>query len=261
MAQYEHLLYEVQDGIARITLNRPERYNAFNNGLSYELIDALKLVGKDAAVRVCVITGAGEKAFCSGQDLKDVAGVERSLGDSVRNRYNPIARLILQTEKVFIARVNGVAAGAGAGLVMACDYSIAAENASFVFAFSNIGLVPDTATSWSLPRIVGRAKAFELLALGKTLKAPELLELGMVNQVVPATELDSAVQHIATEFAARAPRSLALIKRMVRQSFDSPVESMLEQEMFSQEIAGRSEDYKEGVAAFTEKRKPQFKGR
>jgi 2-(1,2-epoxy-1,2-dihydrophenyl)acetyl-CoA isomerase len=259
-AMYETLIYTVQDRVATITLNRQERYNAFDNKLSYELIDALKQINKDPKVRVGVLTGAGEKAFCSGQDLKDVEGAERSLGDSVGNRYNPITRLITLSDKPFIARVNGVAAGAGAGLVMACDYSIAADHASFVFAFSNLGLVPDSGTCWSLPRLVGRRKAFELLALGKRINSDELLTLGLVNEVVPNAELDTAIQRITQDFNDRAPKSIALIKRLMRESHSADLERMLELEMYSQEIAGRSGDYKEGALAFKEKRKPNFNG-
>ena len=160
------LLYDLNDGIATITLNRPDTYNAFNNDLSFQFIDALKKVRKDPAVRVVVLTGSG-RAFCSGQDLKDVAGKTRSLGESVEKRYNPMVRLITGIEKPFICRMNGVAAGAGASIALACDYVIASEKAKMVWAFANIGLVLDSGSSYFLPRLVGRQKAFELATLGE----------------------------------------------------------------------------------------------
>ena len=149
--------YHVENGVATITLNRPERYNAFDNDLSFKFIDTLKEVKKDPQVRAVVLTGAG-KAFCTGQDLKDIQGKKRSLGESVEKRYNPMIRLIVGTEKPFICRLNGVAAGAGASLALACDYVVASENASMLWAFANIGLVLDSGSSYFLPRLVGRQK-------------------------------------------------------------------------------------------------------
>ena len=165
------LLYEVKDGVCTITLNRPDRYNAFNNDLSFQFIDALKAARKDPEVRVIVLTGAG-KAFCSGQDLKDVQGKTRSLGESVRKRYNPMIRLIMTIEKPFVCRLNGVAAGAGASIALACDYVVASEHVKMVWAFANIGLVLDSGSSYFLPRMVGRQKAFELATLGEKNHSP-----------------------------------------------------------------------------------------
>lgn len=254
------LLYEVQDGICTITLNRPDRYNAFNNDLSFQFIDALKAARKDPEVRVVVLTGAG-KAFCSGQDLKDVAGKTRSLGESVEKRYNPMTRLITGIEKPFICRMNGVAAGAGASMALACDYVVASDKASMVWAFANIGLVPDSGSSFFLPRLVGRQKAFELCTLGEKISAQTAHELGLVNQVVAPEELDTAVRSVAERYAKAPTKAIGLIKRMLNRSFNSSLDEMLEMEKHGQEIAGRTEDYKEGVAAFVEKRKPVYKGR
>lgn len=253
------LLYELQDGIATITLNRPDRYNAFDNPLSFQFIDVLKQVRKDPRVRVVVLTGAG-KAFCSGQDLKDVQGKTRSLGESVEKRYNPMVKLITGIEKPFICRMNGVAAGAGASIALACDYVIASEKAKMVWAFANIGLVLDSGSSYFLPRLVGRQKAFELATLGEKVTAQQALELGLVNQVVAPEELDAAVQAIAERYAQAPTKAIGLIKRMLNRSFSSSLAEMLEMEKHGQEIAGRSGDYKEGVAAFVEKRKPVYKG-
>jgi len=258
---YNSLIYKVEDRVATITLNRPDRYNALNNELSYELIDAIKQVGRDPEVRVAVLTAAGDKAFCSGQDLKDVAGVERSLGESVRKRYNPMVTGIVRTEKPFICRLNGIAAGAGAGLALACDMVVAAEQASFLFAFINIGLVLDSGVSYTLPRLVGMRKAFELATMGERIPIDEALRLGMVNKVVPADQLDEATYKLAKLYSEKAPKSLGLIKRMLTHSYESSLEQMLEMEMHSQEIAGQSGDYGEGVMAFIEKRKPNFSGK
>lgn len=256
----EILRYEVHDKVATITLNRPERYNAFDNPLSFEFIDALKEARRDAAVRAVVLTGAG-KAFCSGQDLQAVAGTKRSLGESVEKRYNPMVRLITTTEKPFICRMNGVAAGAGASLALACDYVVAVDTASMVWAFANIGLVLDSGSSFFLPRLLGRQKAFELATLGEKIPVQEAHRLGLVNQVVPMDQLDLAVNAIAQRYASAPTKAIGLIKRMLHRSFESSLEDMLEQERFGQEIAGHTEDYQEGVTAFVEKRKPSYSGR
>ncbi|MCB9235736.1 MAG: enoyl-CoA hydratase/isomerase family protein [Bacteroidia bacterium] len=255
---YNSLLYEVKDGIATITLNRPDRYNAFDNELSAEFINALKKTQYDPEVRVIVITGAG-KAFCSGQDLKDAP--KHNLGESVAKRYNPMIRLITGIPKPFVCRLNGVAAGAGASIPLACDYVVAAENVRMVWAFVNIGLVTDSGSSWFLPRLVGRQKAFELACLGDSITAKEAQQMGLINQVVAHEELDAEVQKIAGKLAKSATKAIGLMKRMLNRSFESSLEEALEQEMWGQEIAGRSEDYAEGTNAFNEKRSPVFKGK
>jgi 2-(1,2-epoxy-1,2-dihydrophenyl)acetyl-CoA isomerase len=256
----EILRYEVKDKVATITLHRPDRYNAFDNPLSFEFIDALKEARRDPGVRAVVLTGAG-KAFCSGQDLQAVADMNRSVGESVDKRYNPMIRLITTTEKPFIARMNGVAAGAGASLALACDYVVAVDTASMVWAFANIGLVLDSGSSFFLPRLVGRQKAFELATLGERISVAEAHRLGLVNQVVPADKLDETVDAVAQRYANAPTKAIGLIKRMLHRSFESSLEDMLELEKSGQEIAGRTEDYREGVKAFIEKRKPHYQGR
>lgn len=258
---FEFLKLEKQNGIATITLNRPEVFNAFNNGLSFELQDALKDVGRDADSRVLVITGAG-KAFCSGQDLKDAAGQkDRSFSESIHKRYNPIIKAIRNMGKPVICRLNGVAAGAGCSLALACDIIVAAEEASLIEIFINIGLVLDSGSSYFLPRLVGSAKAFELATIGSKVKAEEALQLGLVAKVVPLDMLDKAVAAY-TEYYKNAPtKSIGLIKKMLNKSQHANLDEMLDYEAYCQDIAGSSEDYKEGVQAFMEKRKPTFKGK
>jgi 2-(1,2-epoxy-1,2-dihydrophenyl)acetyl-CoA isomerase len=258
---YEFLKIEKLDGVATITLNRPEVYNAFNDGLTFELQGALKDVSRDEQVRVVVITGEG-KAFCSGQDLKDASKMEnKSFSDSLHKRYNPMIKPIRTMDKPVICRLNGVAAGAGCSLALACDLIVASENASLIEVFINIGLVLDSGSSYFLPRLVGSSKAFELATMGTKVSAGEALDLGIVNKVVPHEELDEALKSY-TDYYAKAPtKAIGLMKKMLNKSYTSTLEEMLEYEAYCQEIAGSSLDYKEGVNAFLEKRKPDFTGK
>jgi 2-(1,2-epoxy-1,2-dihydrophenyl)acetyl-CoA isomerase len=254
------LLLQTQNGIATITLNRPEVYNAFNDPLSYELQDALKQVEKDTAVRAVVLTGAG-KAFCSGQDLKaSVEAGTRSFSESLHKRYNPIIRAIRNLPKPVICKLNGVAAGAGCSLALACDLIIASETATLIEIFVNIALVLDSGSSYFLPRTIGYHRAFEMATKATKLTAPEALQLGLVNKVVPAEELDAAVQAEAAFYANAPTKAIALMKKMLTKGMTENLDAVLDYEAYCQEIAGRSADYKDGVTAFMEKRKPVFKG-
>ncbi|MCE2733042.1 MAG: enoyl-CoA hydratase-related protein [Chryseotalea sp.] len=258
---YQFLLYTLQDGVATITLNRPDVFNALNDEITYELQDALKQVAKDDNVRVVVLTGAG-KAFCSGQDLKAASGQQkRSFIDSLHKRYNPIIRAMRNLPKPIVCRLNGVAAGAGCSLALACDVIVAQEEAQLIEVFVNIGLVPDSGSSFFLPKLVGMNKAFELCSMGTRVKAKEAHAMGLINKTVPAEELDSAVKFY-TDYYAQAPtKAIGLMKKMLNRADSSTLEDMLEYEAYCQEIAGGSADYKEGVQAFLEKRKANFKGK
>ncbi|MBK8471895.1 MAG: enoyl-CoA hydratase/isomerase family protein [Sphingobacteriales bacterium] len=258
---YETLIYQLQEGIATITLNRPDRFNAFNNTLSAELQKALKEAAKDPAVRVVVLTGAG-KAFCSGQDLKDIQGQTgtRNLGESVEKRYNPLIKAMHDMPKPIICRLNGVAAGAGCSLALACDMIIASEQASLIEVFVNVGLVLDSGSSYFLPRAVGMKRAFEMATMASKITAHEAHAMGLVNRVAPHDLLDDEVAIVSNYFAKAPTKTIGMIKKMLYQSSESNLDQMLQQESYCQEIAGYSKDYQEGVAAFVEKRRPTFKG-
>jgi 2-(1,2-epoxy-1,2-dihydrophenyl)acetyl-CoA isomerase len=257
---YETILYEKQNGVATITLNRPQALNAFTPEMNSEFQNALKDAEEDKSIRCFLITGSG-RAFCAGQDLKGRTKEQRgSLGASLRERYNPIILRMRRTEKIVLAAVNGVAAGAGCNLALACDLRIASQEAKFIQAFVRVGLGPDCGGSFFLPRLVGLSKAMELFLLGEPIDAQEALRLGLVAKVTPANELASAARDIA-ERLAQGPRSIGLIKRAVNRSLLPELEAQLEYEAYLQEIAGRSADYDEGVRAFLEKRSPVFTGK
>jgi 2-(1,2-epoxy-1,2-dihydrophenyl)acetyl-CoA isomerase len=257
---YNTILYNVEGGVATIIMNRPDVYNAFNDDLTYELQAVFKEVAKDTKVRVVVLTGAG-KAFCSGQDLKDAMSKEnRSFSESIKNRYNPLILAMRNLPKPIVCRLNGVAAGAGCSLALACDYIVASEDASLIEVFINIGLVLDSGSSFFLPKMLGSLKAFELASMGSKVKGKEAHELGLVNKAVPADQLDAAVKEVTDYYASAPTKSIGLIKKMLNKALSSDLETMLQYEAYCQDIAGTSNDYKEGVGAFLEKRKAVFKG-
>ncbi|MEO8475182.1 MAG: enoyl-CoA hydratase-related protein [Chryseolinea sp.] len=259
--EYAFIEFSVNKGVALLTLNRPEVYNALNDEITFELQAALKIVNQDENIRVAVLTGKG-KAFCSGQDLKSVAGKKDfSYKKAIETRYNPIVRAIRNSAKPFICKLNGVAAGAGASLALCCDMIVAAEDAMLIQAFINIGLVPDGGSTYLLPRLIGAAKAFELAAMGTKLSANEAFDLGMINNVVPVEKLDEATAAYVEYFVNAPTKTIGLIKKMLQKSITSSLNEMLEYEALSQEIAGHTADHIEGVKAFLEKRKPSFKGK
>jgi 2-(1,2-epoxy-1,2-dihydrophenyl)acetyl-CoA isomerase len=257
---YDTIVYEKDGALAMVTLNRPQSLNAFVPQMNQELLDALRDGERDDAIRCLMITGAG-RAFCAGQDLKGRTPEQKgSLGISLREKYNPMIRQIRQMEKIVLAAVNGVAAGAGCNLALACDLRVASADAKFIQSFVRVGLAPDSGGSFVLPRLVGLSKAFELLLLGDTVDAPEAQRIGLVARVFPAPDFARSAKEIG-ERLAKAPRGIGLIKRAVNHAILPNLETDLEYEACMQEIAGRTSDYDEGVRAFLEKRAPVFTGK
>ncbi|MBP9095899.1 MAG: enoyl-CoA hydratase/isomerase family protein [Ignavibacteria bacterium] len=258
---YNSILTEKKNSVLYITLNRPDVYNAFNDEMTYELQDAFKNDAAADDVRCVVITGAG-KAFCSGQDLKDFTDKKSTFKEALDKRYNPLIKLITGLPKPVIASINGVAAGAGLSLALACDYRIAVESATLIEVFINVGLVPDSGSSFYLLKILGYAKAFELCATGDKVTAKEAKELGLINKMVSnGTVLKKITAQVAENFASKPTFAIGMIKDMLQKAAHSPLEDILELEAQHQQSAGNSADFKEGVAAFLEKRKPKFTGK
>jgi 2-(1,2-epoxy-1,2-dihydrophenyl)acetyl-CoA isomerase len=257
MSEEKTVLYELGGGVATITLNRPQAYNAFTAQMHRDLADALKQVERDELVRCVVLIGAG-KAFCSGQDLKDLAPGQ-SFGTLVRERFNPLVLRLRAMPKPIIAAVNGVAAGAGMSLALACDLRVAVDTARFVAAFANVGLVPDTGMSYFLPRLIGPTRALELCMTGGTLDAATAYDYGMLNAVASADEFPAAVRQLAERLADGPARALGLIKRSLDLAQSTTLEQALDYEAQAQEVAGGGPEYAEGVQAFREKRQPRFR--
>ncbi len=258
----ETILYELDGGVATITLNRPEVFNACNEQLTSELYQALTQAGNDPSVRCVVLTGAG-KAFCSGQDLKEAPepGTERDLRDSLRRRYNPIIRLMRDMPKPIIAGINGVAAGAGLSLALAADIRIMSTAARLVEAFIGIALIPDSGATFFYPRMMGYARAFEFATLNKPISAERAYALGLVNMIASPRAFPRAVRAVAEKYAAGPTQTYGYVKMLLQRGMVAPLEEMLTLEEEYQQRAGQSEDYREGVGAFREKRQPTFRGR
>jgi 2-(1,2-epoxy-1,2-dihydrophenyl)acetyl-CoA isomerase len=257
---YETIDFKADGPVARITLNRPDRLNSFTARMHEELRDALDGLGE---ARVLVVTGAG-RGFCAGQDLNDRAvasGEAVDLGETVQQCWNPLIRKLTSLPQPVIARVNGVAAGAGANIALACDIVIAAKSAKFIQSFSAIGLIPDSGGTWALPRLVGQARALGLALTGEPLPADKAAEWGLIWKAVEDRELDTEIDAIANKLAALPPLGLAAIKQMIRSSWQYSLDEELERQAGEMRRLGFTEDYREGVAAFLEKRTPTFTGR
>ena len=257
---FETIIAEQSDGIARITLNRPDRLNSFTRAMHAELRDAL---AKLDDARVVVLTGTG-RGFCAGQDLNDRAvapGEAVDLGETVEERWNPLIRTLASLPQPVIARVNGVAAGAGANIALACDLVVAAKSAKFIQSFSALGLIPDSGGSWHLPRLVGQARALGLALSGEPLPAEKAAEWGLIWKAVDDEALDAEIDGLATKLASLPPLGLAAIKQIIRTSGSRTLDQELDLQRDEMRRLGFTEDYREGVAAFLEKRPAVFKGK
>lgn len=262
---YTTLLYDKTDNVATITLNRPDKSNAFDETMVDELIDALKNVERDADVRAIVITGAG-KNFCAGQDLSSLMDRYQSAGgvkfaEHLRRTFNVIVARLRTIEKPFIAAINGAAAGAGLGLACACDLRHASTSAKFRMAFIGIALAPDSGTAFLLPRLIGWGRATEMALTNELIDADKAMQYGLVNRVFQADELIPKTIEFAKQLAHAPTRSLGLTKRVFNRAMTADLNETLEYEALIQEIAGHTLDHFEGVQAFVEKRPPNFKGK
>lgn len=258
----DSILLTIENNIGFITLNRSEVFNSFNREMALRLQNTLDACEKDDNVRAIVLTGNG-KAFCAGQDLKEVTSTELNLGFKkiLEEHYNPIITRIRNIEKPIIAAVNGVAAGAGANMALACDVVVANEQSSFIQAFSLIGLIPDSGGTFFLPRLIGFQKASALAMLGDKISAVEAERIGMIYKVFDEDSFEKEVQNLALKLAKMPTKALGLIKKSLNQSLSNNLENQLALESKYQIEAAGTEDYSEGVSAFIEKRKPNFKGK
>jgi len=261
---YENIIFSNEAGIARLTLNRPERLNSFNDAMHAEVRDALTKVGSDSTLRVLLLTGAG-RGFCAGQDLADRAVAPDSepvdIGASIERNYKPLVLTLRALPLPVVCAVNGVAAGAGANIALACDIVIAAKSASFIQAFARIGLLPDAGGTFFLPRLVGSARATGLAMLGEKLSAEQAAEWGLIWKCVDDAELTPTVDALLQHFATAPTRGLAATKRALQLAAGNTLEAQLDVERDAQRELGRSEDYREGVGAFAAKRAPKFTGK
>lgn len=258
---YETILYDVADNIATITLNRPDSLNAFNDRMIQETTDAFKQAGRETAVRCILLTGSG-RGFSSGQDLADVQARSAgfTIGDHLRHGYNKLILQMVSLEKPIIAAVNGIAAGAGCGVSLAADIRIASEKASFMLAFSKVGLIPDSGVNWFLPRLIGYTRAYEMAITADKVPAEKAYAWGMVNAVVPAEQLLETAMAWARPLASGPTTAYGMTKRAMYRAFGQDLAETLAHEAHLQTVAGRTHDYREGVSAFLEKRPAQFNG-
>ncbi|MDX1666700.1 MAG: enoyl-CoA hydratase-related protein [Saprospiraceae bacterium] len=257
---HSSIAYEKSDQVGFITLNRPDKFNSFNREMALELQSVLDQCEEDPEVRAIYITGAG-KAFCAGQDISELTAEDGpEIDDILSQHFNPIISRLRTIEKPIVCAVNGVAAGAGANIALACDITLATASASFIQAFSKIGLIPDSGGTFFLPRILGMQKATALMMLGDKVDAPEAEKLGMIYKSVPDSKFEKTAKEIAYQLAGMPTKGLGLTKRALNRSLHNDLEHQLAIEEQLQSAAGQTDDYQEGIQAFLEKRKPNFKG-
>ena len=256
---YEKILYSIAEGVAEVRLNRPDKLNSFDRAMSLEVIHALDSAKDDATVRAVLLTGEG-RAFSAGQDLAEAVAPGTKIEDILTAQYNPIVRRIRTLPKPVVAVVNGVAAGAGANIAFACDLTLAAENASFIQSFINIGLIPDSGGTFTLPRLVGLQRAFGQMILAPKVSATQAEAQGLIWRTVPGSELLNEATALAQKLAALPTKAIALTKEALNRGLSNDLDAQLDVENELQSIAGRSHDYNEGVQAFLEKRKPVYTG-
>jgi len=261
---YNTIEFVIADGLATLTLNRPKSLNSFNTEMHSEIRDVLKQVKNNSEIRCLLLTGAG-RGFCAGQDLSDraVAPGEQvpDLGDSLENNYNPLIRNLKTLEMPVVCAVNGVAAGAGANVALACDLVFAARSASFIQSFCKLGLIPDSGGTWHLPRLLGHARAMGLALLGDKLSAEQAEQWGLIWKCVDDEQLLEEATNVARHLATQPTFGLSMIKRAINASYTNTLDQQLDLERDFMRLGGRSEDFQEGVNAFMEKRPPVFKGR
>ena len=252
--------FEIINNVGKITLNRPEKYHSFVKDMAIQLQNILDKCNENKSVRAIMITASG-KAFCAGQDLDEATDKNGpSLTEIVENHYNPIIRKIRNIEKPVIAAVNGVAAGAGASLALCCDIVLCNENATFIQAFSKIGLIPDSAATFFLPRLIGMQRATALMMSAEPIVASEALKMGMIYKIFSNDNFESSSLDFVSKLSQMPTKGLGLTKRLLNSSYSNNLEEQLEMEKQCQEIAGKTNDFDEGVQAFLDKRKPNFKG-
>jgi len=257
------ITFDVSNGVATLKLNRPKALNSFTREMHSEVREAMRQVTEDSGIRCLVLTGEG-RGFCAGQDLGDRAVKNDEgapdLGESVKKNYNPLIHSIMNLPKPVICAVNGVAAGAGSSIALACDIVLAARSASFIQSFSKIGLIPDSGGSWNLPRAIGLARAKGLALLGDRLSAEMAEEWGLIWKCVDDDQLQAEAQKLARHFATQPTVALGRIKKLLHESASNTLDTQLDLEQQAMKTLGQSDDYREGVAAFMEKRSPRFKG-
>ncbi len=258
---YQYILTENDSGVSRISLNRPEVFNALNGGILKELAKAVTHAAENQEIRVIILSGTGEKAFCSGADLK--AGFEdagKPLGQTLKENYEPLIHAIRNAPKPVICRMNGIAAGAGMSLALACDMIVADENAYMTELFVGIGLMPDAGSMFFLPRLVGMQKAFDIFSTGRKIYMKEALDLGLVIKTAPTDQLDTVIHDMIAYYTQAPTKAIAEMKYILNKTYENGLQGVLDMEAAAQTKCGVSNDFGEGVMAFLQKRKPEFKG-